>query len=87
MHDRKNPFTQRIAGRLNPALALSVSLTLLLAGCTVGPDYRKPQISLPDHYQTIGAPAESRVDLARWWDSFGDPVLSRLIGQLAILPS
>ena len=47
------------------------------AGCTVGPDYVKPQVATPPGWR-IDYP--EAVDAANtwWWDRFGDPVLSGL---------
>src|SRR5690348_3748489 len=54
---------------------------LVLAACTVGPDYRPPapaSLSVPDTYYR--RPAEAApTDLARWWERFDDPLLTRLI--------
>ncbi|HET9354937.1 MAG TPA: efflux transporter outer membrane subunit [Sphingomicrobium sp.] len=53
---------------------------LLLVGCTVGPDYRQPQLTVPQRY--LEAPAGQSVsdaELARWWQSFGDPQLNSLV--------
>jgi NodT family efflux transporter outer membrane factor (OMF) lipoprotein len=62
------------------ALLLSASL---VAGCAVGPDYKKPDIPLPDHYlgqvQLEKRSAISNANLATWWDGFGDPQLSRFV--------
>lgn len=62
------------------ALLLSASI---VAGCAVGPDYRKPDVALPDHYlgqvQVEKRNAISNADLATWWDGFGDPQLSRYV--------
>lgn len=61
-------------------LVLSVGVS---AGCAVGPDYRKPDAPLPGRY--LGQPgleqrqASSPADLARWWEGFGDPLLTRLV--------
>ncbi len=55
-------------------------VALLLAGCTVGPDYSPPQTAVPDRFaeaDALGATNDS--DLARWWDGFGDPMLSALV--------
>ena len=56
---------------------------LLLAGCTVGPDYRPPaagELPVPESY--YGRPAESApAELAHWWDRLDDPLLTRLIGE------
>ena len=56
-------------------------LFLLLAGCTVGPNYRKPQITPPQAFRNAGAEPESAASLADlpWWDVFKDPVLQKLI--------
>lgn len=66
-------------------LALLVA-AFALAGCfTVGPDYRKPEVSWldvweTDFYSQIGGPEEqAQVDLRFWWRLFDDPVLNRLI--------
>ncbi|HEX2833102.1 MAG TPA: efflux transporter outer membrane subunit [Thermoanaerobaculia bacterium] len=53
----------------------------LLAGCTVGPNYQKPVVSVPEQFHgTTAAPAESIAD-AQWFDVFGDPVLRSLIDE------
>ncbi|MFS8975853.1 TolC family protein [Cupriavidus necator] len=61
-------------------LVLSVGVS---AGCAVGPDYRKPDTTLPERYlgqsgleqRQASAPA----DLTTWWEGFGDPQLTRLV--------
>lgn len=57
----------------------SVIATLLLAGCAAGPDYRRPEMELPQAWQTP-APQALRADSveARWWLLYADPVLERL---------
>jgi len=55
-----------------------------LAGCTVGPDYRKPEPAAPGRWQAgKDAAAELKpVDpetLKTWWKSFGDARLDRLM--------
>ena len=51
-------------------------LLLGLAGCTVGPDYDRPQPAVAESWLEAATPGE--VDPA-WWNSFGDPQLTRLI--------
>lgn len=54
---------------------------LVLAGCTVGPDYVPPAASVPPAF---ARPAEGVLrdeDVARWWMSFGDAQLSALIDK------
>jgi NodT family efflux transporter outer membrane factor (OMF) lipoprotein len=65
-----------------PILAVLMA-TSLLAGCAVGPDYVRPNVATPDHFQgqvevdQRHAPASP--DLATWWNGFGDPQLSRYV--------
>ncbi|WP_404333610.1 efflux transporter outer membrane subunit [Sphingomonas sp. MMS12-HWE2-04] len=51
----------------------------LLAGCTVGPNYHKPDTVKPAP-DWIEAGTPGPVDLA-WWERFGDPQLSALVKQ------
>lgn len=54
-------------------------LSLVLAGCTVGPDYDKSRTKVPSSYKAVGLttppPAGS------WWSSFSDSRLSSLLAQ------
>lgn len=52
-------------------------LCLLLAGCTVGPDYREPQMAVPAAFSEPLANGQVRLD--RWWQAFNDPQLTALI--------
>lgn len=60
---------------------------LLLGGClTVGPDYRKPEVSTPTNWasRVEGAVSAGRLDpgaLGQWWRVFGDPVLTDLVAR------
>ena len=56
-------------------LALSV---VLLASCTLGPNYQRPAVPVPDTWRA-SAPA-APVNLA-WWEQFQDPELRELIRQ------
>ncbi len=59
-----------------------VLLPVVLAGCSVGPDYRPrsaSELGVPEEYSVPAA--ASAEDLTRWWDRFDDPVLGRLIEQ------
>ena len=59
---------------------LGVIVGLLLTGCTLGPDYQRPTIGIPDNYRGVVEPpkAESLADIP-WWELFKDPVLQELI--------
>ena len=63
-------------------------LLLLLAGCSVGPDYKRPEVETPAAYKEAGnwKPAEPRDAAARgkWWAMFGDAQLDGLMAQVDI---
>ncbi|MBN8281509.1 MAG: TolC family protein, partial [Gammaproteobacteria bacterium] len=62
------------------------SALLLLAGCTVGPDYRAPAPNLPERFATgagAGSVPPAAVPDAAWWQGFNDPVLTTLINRAA----
>ena len=59
-------------------------IPLVLAGCTVGPDYKPrsaTQLGVPAGWSVPAQP--SAQDLTRWWKSFDDPVLGQLVEQAA----
>jgi multidrug efflux system outer membrane protein len=51
----------------------------MLTGCTVGPDYSRPGVLVPDSHRGAPGPtqAESLADIP-WWELFRDPVLQDL---------
>jgi outer membrane protein, multidrug efflux system len=58
-------------------------LTLLTAGCTVGPNYRRPSVPVPPTFRDLGPlkGAEQTASFADlpWWEIFKDPILQSLI--------
>ncbi len=67
---------------LRASFPLSLA-TLLLAGCTVGPDYERPWTEADDASSYVHAPEkEATLDpeaVEPWWRSFGDPATSELV--------
>ncbi|MGC0876373.1 efflux transporter outer membrane subunit [Pantoea agglomerans] len=63
-------------------LSLMVS-SGLLAGCAFGPDYHRPDVPLPDRYQSAmqQRSATRPANFAVWWEGFNDPLLSRLVSD------
>jgi multidrug efflux system outer membrane protein len=64
-----------------PGLRRAVSNALVAAlacGCTVGPDYVRPQAEPPPAWR-IDYPQAADVANTRWWEAFGDPVLTALV--------
>jgi multidrug efflux system outer membrane protein len=72
---------QRNAGG-SPVLAILIIaialLTMILAGCTVGPDFKRPEVELPKDYGVAQSPAPPA---ERWWALFNDPVLDRFVDE------
>ncbi len=60
--------------------AIVALLALPLAGCLMGPDYRRPAVDAPQAYrfETAEAQATANTD---WWRQFQDPVLDGLIAE------
>jgi NodT family efflux transporter outer membrane factor (OMF) lipoprotein len=54
---------------------------LVLAACTVGPDYQPPQITLPAQFDGPIPAADAAIDPGAWWQSFKDPLLDKLVAQ------
>jgi NodT family efflux transporter outer membrane factor (OMF) lipoprotein len=63
------------------AILYPLSALLSFAGCTVGPNYQRPDVAVPDHFGATTRPATEHVDFARWWTTFGDPQLDGLIDR------
>jgi NodT family efflux transporter outer membrane factor (OMF) lipoprotein len=54
---------------------------LLLSACMVGPDYQQPENKLPASWSQAATAASlsKPADIARWWQTFNDSILSGLI--------
>jgi len=58
----------------------------IAAGCTVGPDYAKPEISFPANYKEAAADGTTwkiaqpgdRASRGKWWTVYQDPLLNAL---------
>jgi multidrug efflux system outer membrane protein len=53
-------------------------LAAALAGCMVGPDYRRPDIETPPGWRIEYPKAADAANL-KWWEQFGDPALNGLV--------
>jgi outer membrane protein, multidrug efflux system len=64
-------------------LALTVIACLLIGGCAVGPDYRRPEVALPDGYRGAAKESAAAPSLAakNWREVFTDPPLQGLIEE------
>jgi multidrug efflux system outer membrane protein len=72
-------------------LCLGLVALTALAGCAVGPDYRRPETKVPENWnaQEVVTKAQTSkttpdpVALVQWWNAFNDSTLSSLV-EMAI---
>ncbi len=62
--------------------AIILLTVVLLAGCAVGPDYKRPAVDIPQSFRFEEKEAKDLANTA-WWQQFDDPVLNELI-QIAL---
>ncbi|MGA2230537.1 MAG: efflux transporter outer membrane subunit [Tepidisphaeraceae bacterium] len=83
--------TSLLAGRRARWSAVIVG-AVAIAGCEVGPNYHLPNLPAPTYFSEASTRPTSQPsvnladlptpqELERWWETFNDPELNRLIGQ------
>jgi len=76
----------RCGGQLLGRLAVGM-LVLLMVGCKVGPNYKRPAVDLPNNYRQVLAPdttavsQEQSIADEQWTEVFRDPALRNLIRE------
>jgi NodT family efflux transporter outer membrane factor (OMF) lipoprotein len=80
----------RMEARVHKHIAGSICVLsmLLVAGCTVGPNYRRPTAEVPATYKEIGnwkqaQPNDQNIG-GNWWEMFQDPQLNALELQVNV---
>jgi len=81
-----------IPQRAIPASSLAIGIALLLSGCAVGPDYRRPTAAQPDHFKeaapTTATPAPpastGSSPQGNWWLLFHDETLNELEARVIV---
>jgi multidrug efflux system outer membrane protein len=58
------------------------TIVTFVAGCMVGPDYKRPAVDIPQSWRFEDKEAKDLANTA-WWQQFNDPVLNDLI-QIAL---
>ncbi len=68
-------------------VALGLALVITLDGCTLTPDYKRPEQALANN-GSINGPIEkedhggsSHIDYASWWKLYNDPLLNDLVNR------
>lgn len=69
-----------VLAALLPAVLPAVLLAAMLAGCTLGPDYARPQVDAPERFRFEPAQVADTAN-TEWWKEFGDPVLDGMIAE------
>jgi len=64
---------------MNKAI-LSLLIAVFLAGCAIGPDYKRPIFDTPAAWRVEEREAQDRANTA-WWHQFQDDVLNGLIDE------
>src|SRR5205823_5636037 len=53
----------------------------LIAGCAIGPDYKRPAVAEPPTFRGQETPEAVSFADAPWWEVFQDPILKTLIQE------
>ena len=83
---RTSDFGSRICAAGPFSSVFLVACLAALAGCAVGPDYKRPSVDVPDGYRRAASDTntasgdESFGDLG-WWQAFADPQLSAYVAE------
>jgi NodT family efflux transporter outer membrane factor (OMF) lipoprotein len=69
-------------------VVLPVSCALIVAGCSVGPDYVRPDTPMTVSFKETGdwvraAPADA-LERGPWWELFEDPILNDLVAKVEV---
>jgi NodT family efflux transporter outer membrane factor (OMF) lipoprotein len=80
----------RMEGRVRKRIAASICVLgmYLLAGCTVGPNYKRPAAEVPPAYKEVGdwktaQPNDQNLS-GNWWEIFQDPQLNALEAEVNV---
>ena len=65
--------------------AALLTATALLAGCAIGPNYKRPNVDTPAQYKEVSAQeTPATPPPVQWWTLFNDPVLNDLESRVAV---
>jgi NodT family efflux transporter outer membrane factor (OMF) lipoprotein len=77
----------RVAAPCVLTVAVAAALAIVLGGCAVGPDYRRPATAVPTTYKEtpegwkVAQPSD-QADRGTWWTIYNDPQLNALEQRL-----
>lgn len=53
-----------------------------LVSCTIGPDYHRPSLKIPQKWLTVGGLSAENKTVVEWWTHFNDPLLNDLLQRV-----
>ena len=66
------------------AIALA-GISVLAAGCAIGPNYKRPGVETPEHYkESPGEANAAAIQADQWWTLFNDTTLNDLEAQVVV---
>ncbi len=70
---------------LNKIKYLIPAVIITIAGCMVGPDYKRPELKQVENEKFTGSALHhedfNNYEMGRWWENFADPVTNELVNQ------
>ena len=74
-------------GRNPLFLSLAFAVLAMCQSCTVGVDYRNPDLNIPDAWaaSVAGQATSAKSPLERWWKGFNDPTLNECSGAVSLV--
>ena len=76
------PFSARKMSKHPAGTALMLSCALSMASCNTSPSRpATPKTNVPAAFQEAGDAIADPTDGRAWWEAYGDPELSKLIGM------
>jgi NodT family efflux transporter outer membrane factor (OMF) lipoprotein len=69
-------------------LKMLLVILLMISGCSVGPDYKRPDAPVPSSFKELkgwrqALPRDQEIR-TKWWEAFGDPILNTLAQQVNV---
>src|SRR5207245_11563690 len=78
---RRRAFGGWIAPVRPRASAWIVVAAAVLAGCAIGPDYKRPAVMEPETFRGQATAEAASLADAAWWEVFQDPIRQALIRE------
>jgi NodT family efflux transporter outer membrane factor (OMF) lipoprotein len=72
-------MTPRAGHRASLTAIAVLAAAVVLSGCDIGPDYKRPQTAAPDGWRESAAAENAAWPTVDWWQGFSSPELNALI--------